>query len=130
MIDYFLTFYLTIDSSMLFVLEKLFVFSCEWNYRPDHCMYMSVCKAENGIKILHGNRGYLHADKQPVFSSSYRIVEQYQLGTDLYRNFLQPLESAMEDDIVVNSNCGKVSDRLLQVARELFKETEYYYNAR
>ena len=36
--------------------EKLFVYGCEWNYRPDHCMYGSNCKiAETtGSHILHG----------------------------------------------------------------------------
>lgn len=56
--------------------DKLFVFNCEWNYRPDHCMYMSVCKAPSGVKIVHGNRGYFHSDKQPVFSAVYNTVAE------------------------------------------------------
>lgn len=92
-------------------------------------MYMSICKAPDGVKIMHGNRGYFHADKQPVFSSTYRIIEQYQLGTDLFRNFLMPLESALADDFVVESNCGKAADKLLFVPKQIFKETDYYYNS-
>ncbi|KAG4080157.1 hypothetical protein HA402_008228 [Bradysia odoriphaga] len=110
--------------------DKLYLFPCEWNYRPDHCMYMPVCKAATGVKILHGNRGYFHADKQPIFSTTFRIIQEYRLGDDLYNNFLMTLESALADSTVVQSNCGKVSDKLLIKARELFKEVEYYYNTR
>lgn len=91
-------------------------------------MYMSVCKAPNGIQILHGNRGYFHATKQPLFSATYHVIEQYRLGTDLYRNLLQPLESALADDTVMNTNCGKAVDRLLMVPKQVIKETDYYYN--
>lgn len=91
-------------------------------------MYMSVCPAPEGIGILHGNRGYFHADKQPAFKTAYRIVEEYTLGTDLYRNFLMQFESALSDDIVHKSNCGKAADKFLIQSKELFKETEYYYN--
>lgn len=93
-------------------------------------MYMEVCKAATGVKILHGNRGYFHADKQPLFSTTFRIVQEYRLGDDLYNNFLMALESALADSTVVQSNCGKVSDKLLIRSRELFKEVEYYYNTR
>lgn len=93
-------------------------------------MYMPVCKAVTGVKILHGNRGYFHAEKQPLFSTTFRIVQEYRLGDDLYHNFLMTLESALADTTVVQSNCGKVSDNLLIKSRELFKEVEYYYNTR
>ena len=93
-------------------------------------MYMTVCKAADGVKILHGNRGYFHANKQPVFSTIYRIIEEYQLGTNLYHNFLQPLDSSLADDSVKKSNCGKVTDTILKVAKQTFKEQEYYYNSR
>ncbi|XP_043492136.1 uncharacterized protein LOC122517681 [Polistes fuscatus] len=38
--------------------EKLYVYPCRFNYRPDHCMYMSVCtEAEkHGALVLHGSR--------------------------------------------------------------------------
>lgn len=107
--------------------EKLFVFPCEWNYRPDHCMYMSVCRAPDGIKIVHGNRGYFHSDKQPAFSSVYKAVEEYRLGSDPYRNFLLPLMTIITDTEVSNSNCGKVKDEFLIKSKIIFKETSYSY---
>lgn len=53
--------------------EQLHILSCEYNYRPDHCMYISLCKgAVNGIKVIHGNRGYFHKpENQPIFSQIY-----------------------------------------------------------
>lgn len=110
--------------------DKLYVFPCQYNYRPDHCMYMSVCNAPKGIQILHGNRGYFHSEKQPVFSTIYSIIEEYQLGTDVYRNLVVPLESALSTDFIKNTNCGKISDKFLTKFKESFKEnTEYYENS-
>lgn len=53
--------------------EQLLLLPCEYNYRPDHCMYLDLCKsAVDGIKIIHGNRGYFHkAENQPIFSQIY-----------------------------------------------------------
>lgn len=109
--------------------DKLFVFPCEWNYRPDHCMYMPVCKAPHGVHIMHGNRGSLHAGAHPAFSATYTVVERYQLGDDRYRNVLMPLESALNDDEVTQTNCGHTVDKLLVVPRQVLKESaDYYFN--
>lgn len=58
--------------------EKLFLYSCRYNYRPDHCMYMSVCRdaADKGVAVLHGSRGTFHSDKQPAFQSIYHAMEE------------------------------------------------------
>lgn len=58
--------------------ESLFVFPCQWNYRPDHCIYGSNCVAaeQHGIYILHGNRGVYHDDKQPAFRAVYDVIQQ------------------------------------------------------
>lgn len=52
------------------------MFPCQWNYRPDHCMYGSNCKGaeEEGVSILHGNRGVYHDDKQPTFKALYEVI--------------------------------------------------------
>lgn len=41
-------------------------------------MYMSVCKTaeEEGIFVLHGNRGSFHTEKQPAFKAVYTSIEQ------------------------------------------------------
>lgn len=61
--------------------ECLYVFPCQWNYRPDHCMYGSNCKGaeEEGVSILHGNRGVYHDDKQPTFKTLYEVIRDVSL---------------------------------------------------
>ncbi|XP_066579681.1 glucoside xylosyltransferase 1 isoform X3 [Amia ocellicauda] len=58
--------------------ESLFVFPCQWNYRPDHCIYGSNCipAEEEGIFILHGNRGVYHDEKQPAFRAVYEVIRK------------------------------------------------------
>uniref|UniRef100_F6SWP9 UDP-D-xylose:beta-D-glucoside alpha-1,3-D-xylosyltransferase n=1 Tax=Xenopus tropicalis TaxID=8364 RepID=F6SWP9_XENTR len=62
--------------------EMLYVFPCHWNYRPDHCMYGSNCKAaeEEGVSILHGNRGVYHDEKQPAFKAFYEVIRDVILA--------------------------------------------------
>lgn len=89
--------------------EKLFIYSCRYNYRPDHCMYMSVCaEAEKeGALVLHGSRGTFHSEKQPPFQLVYRAMLEYHLTSDPYHHLLLPMQNylALDD----SSNCGKIS---------------------
>ena len=82
--------------------ESLFVFPCQWNYRPDHCIYGSNCQEaeEEGIFILHGNRGVYHDDKQPAFRAIYEALRNVALfffkcfcghAPLVYRKFAHPL---------------------------------------
>lgn len=106
--------------------DKLYVIPCEFNYRPDHCIYMSACNAPNGIQILHGNRGYFHSEKQPIFSTIYRYIEEYQFGTDIYTHLISPIESALTSDYVRNTSCGKVADKFLKKFKSSFNEHFFY----
>lgn len=65
------------------VSESLYVFPCQWNYRPDHCMYGSNCaQAEReGVFILHGNRGVYHNDKQPAFQAVYKTIQKVKTAS-------------------------------------------------
>lgn len=58
--------------------ECLLEFPCQWNYRPDHCIYGSNCASaeEDGIYILHGNRGVYHDNKQPAFRAVYEAIRK------------------------------------------------------
>ncbi|CAC5401320.1 GXYLT [Mytilus coruscus] len=60
--------------------DKLYVYPCEWNYRPDHCMYMSVCKDIdiNGVSVLHGCRRVMHNEKQPAFKAVYTAFKEIE----------------------------------------------------
>lgn len=62
-------------------IESLFVFPCQWNYRPDHCIYGSNCQEaeEEGIFVLHGNRGVYHDDKQPAFRAIYEALRNVSI---------------------------------------------------
>lgn len=107
--------------------ERLYVFPCQFNYRPDHCMYMpSVCDAPDGVQILHGNRGYFHSEKQPIFSAIYHLIEDYQLGTDVYRNLVEPLESALSSDELQHTSCGKIHEKFSKQFKNVFKENVFY----
>jgi len=88
--------------------EKLYVYPCNYNYRPDHCMYMSVCKPaeKDGVYVLHGNRGSFHSKKQIAFRAIYSVFEQYAFGTDLKKYLLEQLEEKLQS--TQNTNCGKI----------------------
>lgn len=66
-----------------FRLERLYIYSCRYNYRSDHCMYMSVCKDanKNGVAVIHGSRSTFHGDKQPAFKAIYSSMEEVRLAT-------------------------------------------------
>lgn len=89
--------------------DKLYVYSCEWNYRPDHCMYMSVCRQaeKDGISIVHGSRGVYHNDKQPAFRAIYEAFQEYKLED----NDLSKLVKLMKSNLAKSppSNCGTIS---------------------
>ncbi|KAK8722692.1 hypothetical protein OTU49_012171, partial [Cherax quadricarinatus] len=87
--------------------DKLYVYGCEYNLRPDHCMYMSVCKAaeKRGIFVLHGNRGTFHSVKQPAFRAVYQAWEEYKLGKDLRQDLYYPMQRYLLK--ASNTTCGK-----------------------
>uniref|UniRef100_A0A673YH03 UDP-D-xylose:beta-D-glucoside alpha-1,3-D-xylosyltransferase n=1 Tax=Salmo trutta TaxID=8032 RepID=A0A673YH03_SALTR len=86
--------------------ECLYTFPCQWNYRPDHCMYGSNCKGaeEEGVSILHGNRGVYHDDKQPAFKVVYDACN----GSSLF----YPLQTKFLD--TVNTLCGRIPQVFLK----------------
>ncbi|XP_006974368.2 glucoside xylosyltransferase 1 isoform X4 [Peromyscus maniculatus bairdii] len=87
--------------------ESLFVFPCQWNYRPDHCIYGSNCRGaeEEGVFILHGNRGVYHDDKQPAFRAVYEALRNCSFEDDAVRSLLKPLELELQK--TVHTYCGK-----------------------
>lgn len=63
----------------------LYVYTCDWNYRPDHCMYGNNCGAAkgNGISVVHGNRGVFHNDKQVFFKAIYNTLRDFKPGENI-----------------------------------------------
>ncbi|XP_028810643.1 glucoside xylosyltransferase 1 [Denticeps clupeoides] len=88
--------------------EKLFVFPCHWNFRPDHCIYGSNCSPakQQGVFILHGNRGVYHDSRQPAFRAIYEAVRKFPFGADLVSSLLHPLEVQLNQ--TTHTYCGKV----------------------
>lgn len=64
------------------VADKLYVYPCEWNYRPDHCIYRMVCNSarENGASVVHGIRSAFHQDKHPAFKTLYLVMLKVSLA--------------------------------------------------
>nr|CAD7608012.1 unnamed protein product [Timema genevievae] len=67
--------------------DKLYVYPCRYNYRPDHCMYMSVCHGAEqlGVAVLHGSRGSFHAEKLPAFRAIFKATEEVNTPIHLIR---------------------------------------------
>ncbi|XP_026222190.1 glucoside xylosyltransferase 1 isoform X1 [Anabas testudineus] len=89
--------------------ESLYVFPCQWNYRPDHCIYGSNCQQaeQEGVFILHGNRGVYHDDKQPAFRAVYQAIQKYSFGDNMETSLLQPLEASLQ--ATTHTYCGRTS---------------------
>ncbi|KAG8439762.1 hypothetical protein GDO86_005798 [Hymenochirus boettgeri] len=103
--------------------ESLFVFPCQWNYRPDHCIYGSNChEAEDGIFVLHGNRGVYHDEKQPAFRAVYEAFRNYSFGNDLIHSLLNPLELELQK--TVHTYCGRIHNLF---TKQLTKTIEDLY---
>ncbi|XP_077181308.1 glucoside xylosyltransferase 2 [Paroedura picta] len=94
--------------------ECLYLFPCQWNYRPDHCMYGSNCKGaeEEGISILHGNRGVYHDDKQPTFKALFEVIRDFSFEDNLFQSMYYPLQSKFLD--TVHTLCGRIPQVFLK----------------
>ncbi|XP_056384270.1 glucoside xylosyltransferase 2 isoform X2 [Hyla sarda] len=102
--------------------ENLFVFPCQWNYRPDHCMYGSNCKSaeEDGVSILHGNRGVYHDDKQPAFKAFYEVIRDYPFDGNLFQSMYYPLQSKFLES--VHTLCGRIPQVFLKQIENTMKK--------
>ncbi|XP_072162818.1 glucoside xylosyltransferase 1-like [Diadema setosum] len=89
--------------------QGLFSYPCEWNYRPDHCMYSNNCHRtnEHGIAVIHGNRGVYHNEKMLAFRAIYESFRDYTFGADLEKGLIQPLVARFSEPAVKNTYCGK-----------------------
>ncbi|KAM8866976.1 glucoside xylosyltransferase 2 [Synchiropus picturatus] len=106
--------------------ECLFIFPCQWNYRPDHCMYGSNCKGaeEEGVSILHGNRGVYHDDKQPAFKVVYDAIHDFPFEDNMFQSLFYPIQTKFLD--TVHTLCGRIPQVFLKqiekTMRKVFEE--------
>ncbi|XP_060079324.1 glucoside xylosyltransferase 2-like [Ylistrum balloti] len=108
--------------------EQLYVYPCEWNYRPDHCMYMSVCKGgdRDGASVLHGNRRVMHNDKQPAFKAAYDTFVKHQFGADLKYEMLVALKRELEK--TKYTACGKLPHIFYKQIEKYIDSLDIYKN--
>jgi len=96
----------------------LYVYTCDWNYRPDHCMYGNNCGAakDKGISVIHGNRGVYHNDKQVFFKAIYTAMRDFKPGNNikLLANHLTQNLQAVSDPY-----CGAMTDSVLKYPKQL-----------
>uniref|UniRef100_A0A8I5ZMN1 UDP-D-xylose:beta-D-glucoside alpha-1,3-D-xylosyltransferase n=1 Tax=Rattus norvegicus TaxID=10116 RepID=A0A8I5ZMN1_RAT len=94
--------------------ECLYVFPCQWNYRPDHCMYGSNCKEaeREGVSVLHGNRGVYHDDKQPTFRALYEAIRDFPFRDNLFQSMYYPLQLKFLE--TVHTLCGRIPQVFLK----------------
>ncbi|KAH9518729.1 Glucoside xylosyltransferase 1 [Bulinus truncatus] len=105
--------------------DQLYLMSCPWNYRSDHCKYMSNCREaeQEGVFVVHGSRRMFYDKRETTFATVFEAFKDYQLGDDVERNLLRVLESKFLD--AKPSNCGKVSYIFLTQLKKLFDGQEH-----
>lgn len=100
--------------------DRLYQIDCEWNYRPDHCIYENNCQTatKNGVQILHGSRSAFHNEKYEEFKSIYRVIDQWNFDQNLHRTLVVPLKNSFKR--FSTTNCGKTSDLFVkQISKEI-----------
>ncbi|KAM5232121.1 glucoside xylosyltransferase 2 isoform 3-T3 [Hipposideros larvatus] len=101
--------------------ECLYVFPCQWNYRPDHCMYGSNCREAEleGVSVLHGNRGVFHDDKQPTFKALYEAIRDFPFQDNLFQSMYYPLQLKFLE--TVHTLCGRIPQVFLKQIEKTMK---------
>lgn len=69
---------------------------------------------------MHGNRGYFHSNKQPLFKAVYETVESYKIASNPYLNFVIPLKSSLNESVVKETNCGLLTEETMLIANKIF----------
>ncbi|ESO85785.1 hypothetical protein LOTGIDRAFT_130505 [Lottia gigantea] len=88
--------------------HQIFILSCEYNYRADHCMYMSVCKKseEDGVKLLHGSRRIFFNEKQPAFKAVYTALKDHLFSSSVRYQLVTKIKRLLKD--TEHTSCGKL----------------------
>lgn len=84
--------------------ERLLLFSCRWNYRPDHCMYGAYCTA-GPPAVVHGSRKAFVKDSEPAFRELHQAMGQYELGESLRDTFIAAFKHGLSQSR--KTRCGE-----------------------
>ncbi|XP_052065868.1 glucoside xylosyltransferase 2-like isoform X1 [Mytilus californianus] len=89
-------------------IDELYVYSCEWNYRTDHCVNKSICKdiERNGVSVLHGSRRVMQNEDQPTFKAVYTAFKEHNISLRKERDLLTNLKKLLSK--TSNSPCGQI----------------------
>ena len=112
-----------INTKRSFVLEQLYEFTCDWNYRPDHCIYENNCAMakKDGVKILHGCRSAFHNEKYEEFKAIYQVIQNWKFDMNLKSSLLSQITNNLER--FSTTNCGKSREIF---TKHLSKEVSSY----
>ncbi|UJR34034.1 hypothetical protein I4U23_021447 [Adineta vaga] len=90
--------------------EQMYEFTCDWNYRPDHCIYENNCAIakDDGVKILHGCRSAFHNDKYEEFKAIYQVIHQWNFDSNLKSSLLSEIKTKLRT--FSTTNCGKTPE--------------------
>ena len=102
--------------------ELVYVYPCEWNFRPDHCMYSLNCKRiiQEGVAVIHGNQEVYRNDKQRPFRIIFEVFRDFQFGTDLNSGLIQPLRQRFKKQDVASMYCTKALQHPLIVTLQKY----------
>nr|XP_033782032.1 glucoside xylosyltransferase 2 isoform X2 [Geotrypetes seraphini] len=102
--------------------ERVYALPCQWNYRPDHCMYGSNCKGaeEEGISILHGKQGVYHNENQPAFKAVYEAIRNFTSEANLFQSLYYPLQAKFLE--TVHTLCGRIPQVFLKQIETTIKK--------
>ncbi|XP_039271125.2 glucoside xylosyltransferase 1-like [Styela clava] len=100
--------------------DMLYELSCDWNYRPDHCMFGQMCKpAKNGVKVVHGFRGVYHNEKEPAFKAVFDAIKAHDFQ-DMEENLIQVMARNLK--MTETTNCGKEHNCFLKGLRKALED--------
>ncbi|CAF1506304.1 unnamed protein product [Adineta ricciae] len=89
--------------------EQMYELTCDWNYRPDHCIFENNCAAakDHGIQIVHGSRNVFHTDQFKEFKAIYEVIHRWKFDSNLKSSLLSEIRTKLRP--FSRTNCGKTS---------------------
>jgi len=98
--------------------EKLYIFSCSWNYRARFCMYGNTCadSRKDGVYALHGNQGvFVNPKAQPEFHAVYNAYKKYKIKTsDFQKDITQKIYKVLSQQKFLKTGCGRMKNQTLK----------------